>query len=220
MNWNPWVAGRLTVPKTLGKVYKVKNKNIMVDPEIDFFSYDLDSKWRTKALLIMTQNPQNNYFIPTKYPGNILYDFLKPHIWVGVKLNKNNQLALLSYDNIMPKNEKRWLYLKNYRDPIYNSELFSCTGKEHLSKGYFWKYAYPCSTCDGMGIINKYKLNWIVLSGHKSGVRREVVDDFRINCDNTGIPFYYEKAWIGNKLIRDPQLYGRPCVGKPKQIFD
>ncbi len=219
-NWNPWINGRLTILKTFHKPSNMKNKNFLVDPQIDFFSKDIPLKWRTLTYNLIKANKQNMFFISTLYPNNPETAVFREldNVWIGLKVTKNNQLTLIPYrdKNII---SKKWIYLKNYEESEYLEELFKCTGEEHIISGTFWKHTYPCSKCNGTGLENKYNLQWIVLSGSKKGVNRSVVDDFRINCENTGIPFYYERAWIGDKLIREPSLYGHPCLNKPPEAF-
>jgi hypothetical protein len=217
VNWNPWSK---TEFNSNTKINSIKNKLVRIDPIIDVFSYKLQSSWRDTLYNIIEENPMNIYFIPTVYPGNATNKFIKnKNIWIGLKLTKNNHLALIKYDEMIEK-ERRWVYLKNYKNDMnFFEELFKCTGPEHTLNGFFWQYVYPCSTCNGTGIFNKYNLKWLVLSGHKSGISRDNVDEYRINCENTGIPFYYEKAWIGKKLIREPNLYGEPCIEYPKNLI-
>jgi len=217
-NWNPWTKEGLSSDK---KILNLSKKLIRIDPYIDVFSYKINNSYRNRIFDIITSNTTNKYFIPTTYPGNVPNKFIENNnIWVGLKLTKNNELSLVKYDEIFPT-ERRWIYLKNYKNSRnFVEELFRCTGPEHMLSGRFWNYVYPCSTCNGSGVINKYNIKWLVLSGHKNGVNRDVVDEYRINCENTGIPFYYERAWIGKKLIREPLLYGEPCIETPKNIFD
>jgi len=210
INWNSWTSN------------KKKKQLVKIDPTMDVFSYKRSNKWRNYLLEIINNDDTGSvYFIPTTYPGNVTNDFItNKKIWIGLKLIKTNELSLTKYDEVI-KPSRRWLYLKNYETSRgFCKELFRCTGAEHTISGSFWEYVYPCSVCSGTGVLNKYNIKWLVFSGHEHGVKREIVDKYKNYCENTGIPFYYERAWIGKTLIREPFLYGNQYIETPKNIFD
>jgi protein gp37 len=219
-SWNPWVTEGNQIRKTVGSNFLKplrfkKSIRVLVGTELDFFHPEVNPFWQLEAFKIIDSTPHLHYIIPTEYPERV---FRTKHAWIGLKAKSTEQLKekITFFKEIDTK--KKFLYLDNYHKPIDLSSLFLCDYEIHYTHGAF-QPIYPCPMCNGDGLINKYKIRWLIVSGSKKKrFGPEIVRNIADFSCNLGIPFYYKQALIGRKLIINPHLDGKEYTEIPPEI--
>lgn len=206
--WNPWIYEngglRRTAETTFYRPLKYKQPiRILVGTEADFFDPNIPYSWRKDAAEIIVQKPNITFLIPSEHPDPTC-SFT--NAWIGLKITDHTNLKpLLKSIEHLPF-VKRWVFFDGLTKEKDITALFKCDSPIHFNESK-WHHAYPCSTCTGDGYLNKYLIQWIVVSG--SNVKYIPTDVVRGICNYAEalkIPFYYKQALIGGKLIRDPYL--------------
>lgn len=218
--WNPWIyekgSLRRTSDTTFFRPLTYKNPiRIFVGSEADFFDPKVPHTWRKDAVEIMSKQKQHTFLIPSTQPD---LTCILPNTWIGLKINnETNLVALLRSIEHLPF-VKRWIFFDGLTHDMDLFPLFNCDSKVHFGENG-WQPAYPCDKCPGDGYLNKYMIEWIVVSGNKHKYMDiDIVRNIHNYANYLDIPFYYKQALIGGKLIRNPYLDGTSYTELPKGL--
>jgi protein gp37 len=219
--WNPWIyengSLRRTSETTFFRPLTYKKPiRIFVGTEADFFDPKVPHTWRRDAVEIMSKRTEITFLIPSVQPD---LTCILPNTWIGLKITDDtNIIKLLKSIEHLPF-VKRWALFDSLTKPIDVSPMFRCDSEVHGGEGC-WHQAYPCDKCMGDGYLNKYMIEWAVVSGSKTkymdvGIVRKI----QHYADVLQIPFYYKQALIGGKLIREPYLDGNQYNNLPRSFI-
>lgn len=221
--WNPVVpmdgGVREVVDKNFLRPLKYKKPiRVLVGKQFDIFHPKVSQLIQSRVLSIIKATPNVTYLIPTDFPERMILIEGLDNMWFGLKARSTEQLRekLVFFKECDSANKFVWLW--DYKKAIDLDPLFKCTWTTHYSSGRFLPI-YPCPVCSGDGVVNRYNLRWMILSGSprhtfSAGEARSV----RYVSHDLGIPFYYEQALIGNKLIHEPYIDGKQYREIPAEI--
>ena len=208
--WNPWIyengSLRRTSETTFFRPLTYKKPiRIFVGTNADFFDPAVPHAWRRDAVEIMSKQKDLTFLIPSAQPD---LTCILPNTWIGLKITDDTNLTkLLKSIEHLPF-VKRWVLFDSLTKSKDITPLFRCDSEVHLGENG-WNPAYPCDKCPGDGYLNKYMIQWNVVSGSKAKYMNiNIVRNIHHYSDMLQIPFYYKQALIGGKLIREPYLDG------------
>ncbi len=170
-----------------------KPQVVFVNSMSDLFHVNVTLEFVQRVFAVMNDTPQHTYQVLTKR-GDILKQFapylnFTPNIWMGVSVEDNRVTERI--DHLRNINaEVRFLSLEPLIGPLHNLDLNG--------------------------------IHWVIVGGESGRkarpIKEEWVEDIRLQCEATGVIFFF-KQWGGtNKKAAGRILNGRTYDDMPEVI--
>lgn len=176
-----------------------ESKKIFTCSYSDFFIEEAD-EWRIEAWEIIRKTPQHTYQVLTKRPENI--ESRLPDDWGTGYPNVILMVTTENQDMLMER-------LPFLFDIPATRIGISC--EPLLSPIRFYRFTPPTWR----------RLDWVIAggeSGNKTEVRKDKLDWYRLlrdQCIEAGVPFFLKQMWVGDRLVKMPELDGKVWAEMP-----